>query len=156
MHFRSSQSRRIGGCWVPNKAWPGIVFSHWGRLEVNHTSNTDYGPDDYSKPFVSADMDGDWRDAFKGHPCFDPKKVRVTDLERGCGWQRRLEAGVTAAAAGRCNTHMPLMSCTRCQRLSLHTRGVASVGKAWPHKSDWVCAIGGMRCNPCRVFCWRA
>ncbi len=65
-----------GGCWVPNKAWPGIVFSHWGRLEVNHTSNTDYGPDDYSKPFVSADMDGDWRDAFKGHPCFNPKKVR--------------------------------------------------------------------------------
>ena len=62
---------------MPNKAWPGIVFSHWGRLEVNHTSNTDYGPDDYSKPFVHADMDGDWRDAFKGHPCFDPKKVRL-------------------------------------------------------------------------------
>ena len=61
---------------MPNKAWPGIVFSHWGRLEVNHTSNTDYGPDDYSRPFVSADMDGDWRDAFKGHACFDPKKVR--------------------------------------------------------------------------------
>ena len=60
---------------MPNKAWPGIVFSHWGRLEVNHTSNTDYGPDDYSKPFVSADMDEDWRDAFKGHACFDPKKV---------------------------------------------------------------------------------
>ena len=70
-----------GGCWVPNKAWPGIVFSHWGRLELNHTSNTDYGPDDYSKPFVSADMDTDWRDAFEKHPCFDPKKVsRVRGL----------------------------------------------------------------------------
>jgi hypothetical protein len=62
---------------VPNKAWPGIVFSHWGRLELNHTSNTDYGPDDYSKPFVSADMDTDWREAFEKHPCFDPKKVRT-------------------------------------------------------------------------------
>ena len=60
---------------MPNKAWPGIVFSHWGRLELNHTSNTDYGPDDYSKPFVHADMDTDWREAFDKHPCFDPKKV---------------------------------------------------------------------------------
>ncbi len=88
-----------GGCWVPNKAWPGIVFSHWGRLEVNHTSNTDYGPDDYSKPFVSADMDGDWRDTFKGHPCFDPKKVQVSGVERGCGWQCYWFVGDIIAAA---------------------------------------------------------
>ena len=72
---RTGTVRGAGGCWVPNKAWPGIVFSHWGRLELNHTSNTDYGPDDYSKAFVSADMDTDWRDAFEKHPCFDPKKV---------------------------------------------------------------------------------
>lgn len=40
-------------CWVPAAYRPGIILSHWGRMDANHTSGTAYGADFYSHEFVS-------------------------------------------------------------------------------------------------------
>eukprot|EP00887_Chlorella_sp_A99_P003579 scaffold7.g3579.t1 len=45
--------------WVPAAIRPSIILSHWGRKGKNHTSDTAYGPDDYS--------------ANTKHPHWDPK-----------------------------------------------------------------------------------
>jgi hypothetical protein len=35
-----------GACWAPTEiASTSIILTHWGRLELNHTSNTAYGFD---------------------------------------------------------------------------------------------------------------
>jgi hypothetical protein len=54
------------------------MLTHWGRLDLNHTSNTAYLPDDYSNgikwPGV---LDGeDVKTLYEGHACYDPVKVR--------------------------------------------------------------------------------
>ena len=68
-----------GGCWIPNEVWPGIILSHWGRRDENHTSNTAYGSDDYSVAHVDPPLQPqDWRLIHmhpKQHPCYDPEKV---------------------------------------------------------------------------------
>ncbi len=40
-----------------------------------------YPPDNYTEPYIPGDPawqkdPDDWRESIKGHPCFDPKKVR--------------------------------------------------------------------------------
>ncbi len=38
-----------GACWAPTEiANTSIILTHWGRQELNHSSNTAYGFDDYS------------------------------------------------------------------------------------------------------------
>jgi hypothetical protein len=38
-----------GACWFPTEVYQSsIILTHWGRLEVNHTSNTAYTWDNYS------------------------------------------------------------------------------------------------------------
>ena len=52
-----------------------IVLTHWGRLDLAHTSNTAYEPDNYSMPAVwPGYQDTDWRELYKGHVCYDPAK----------------------------------------------------------------------------------
>eukprot|EP00798_Chlamydomonas_sp_ICE-L_P025705 gene25705-11363_t len=31
-----------GACYAPKEIWPGIVMSHWGRLELNHTCGSGF------------------------------------------------------------------------------------------------------------------
>eukprot|EP00798_Chlamydomonas_sp_ICE-L_P016188 gene16188-22350_t len=68
-----------GACYFPTSVYKtSIVFTHWGRLDVNHTSNTAYRPDNYSKSVTWPSLqDKDWQLSIKGHPCFDPKKDLV-------------------------------------------------------------------------------
>ena len=63
--------------------WPGIILSHWGRKDANHTSNTAYSADDYSVKFTDAWQKEDWtriHSSPKQHPCYDPTKVRTSEF----------------------------------------------------------------------------
>ncbi|KAG2432501.1 hypothetical protein HXX76_008846 [Chlamydomonas incerta] len=67
-----------GACYVWKEMWPGVMLSHWGRMDFPHASNTAYGQDNYSLPLHHASHPGDWRDHTSlTHPCFDPKKDLV-------------------------------------------------------------------------------
>lgn len=33
-----------GACYSPKEVWPGIMLTHWGRLDFPHSSNTNVGP----------------------------------------------------------------------------------------------------------------
>ncbi len=64
-----------GACWVPNEVTPSIWLTHWGRMELNHTSNTAFPGDDYNQDHKSFRMPDGWHVYFKGHACYDPEKV---------------------------------------------------------------------------------
>lgn len=62
------------------------MLTHWGRLDLNHTSNTAYGPDNYSTGLTWPDINGgrDVTELWAGHPCYDPKKVRDSECVCMC------------------------------------------------------------------------
>ncbi|GAX85342.1 hypothetical protein CEUSTIGMA_g12759.t1 [Chlamydomonas eustigma] len=66
-----------GACWVPNEVTPSIWLTHWGRMGVNHTSNTAFGGDDYNQEHFSSRMPEGWHKYFKGHACYEPSKDLV-------------------------------------------------------------------------------
>ena len=52
-----------------------IVLTHWGRLGLDHKSNTAYDADNYNLGTVwPGYQDIDWRELYKGHACYDPRK----------------------------------------------------------------------------------
>jgi hypothetical protein len=68
---------------VPNSVWPGVILSHWGRLDAEPASNTAYPPDNYTQPWTDEWQPADWRHSYlhpAQHPCFDPRKVRRRSL----------------------------------------------------------------------------
>lgn len=76
-----------GACWFPTEVYNNsIILTHWGRMDVNHTSNTAYELDNYST--VKFDnysqhlgMGGpdskpiSWTELTAGHACYTPGKV---------------------------------------------------------------------------------
>ncbi|KAG2488211.1 hypothetical protein HYH03_013205 [Edaphochlamys debaryana] len=67
-----------GACYVWKDIWPGVMLSHWGRMDMPHASQTGYGADNYSLPVEHKDQPLNWLDqTSKAHPCFDPKKDLV-------------------------------------------------------------------------------
>jgi hypothetical protein len=53
-----------------------IILTHWGRLELNHSSNTAYGFDNYTFEFTHKTLQPDgWLHHISGHPCYTPGKV---------------------------------------------------------------------------------
>ncbi|GAX75784.1 hypothetical protein CEUSTIGMA_g3227.t1 [Chlamydomonas eustigma] len=67
-----------GACGAPKQIWLGIILSHWGRLDFPHSSNTQYGADNYSLDFHHPTFPGGWlAHSVKTHPCFDPNKDLV-------------------------------------------------------------------------------
>lgn len=64
-----------GACAAPKEIWPGIILSHWGRMDFPHTSNTQYHADNYTTVMIHPDFPGGWAAHSSGtHPCFDPDK----------------------------------------------------------------------------------
>ena len=51
-----------------------LSFGH-PRMELNHTSNTAFDPDNYDKDHKSHSMPDGWIKYIKGHVCYDPLKV---------------------------------------------------------------------------------
>ncbi|GAX85634.1 hypothetical protein CEUSTIGMA_g13049.t1 [Chlamydomonas eustigma] len=68
-----------GACYAPGSVWPGIILSHWGRLDFPHTSLSGFEPDNYSRDIVKQPWqpDGWINTSSKAHPCFDPTKDMV-------------------------------------------------------------------------------
>ncbi|GLI62946.1 hypothetical protein VaNZ11_005800 [Volvox africanus] len=70
-----------GACWMPKALYDtSIVLSHWGRMDVNHTSNSAYHQDNYSGVMDRAFYKWrgtDFQDRIKGHVCYDPNKDLV-------------------------------------------------------------------------------
>ena len=65
-----------GACYMPTEVYnTSIVLSHWGRLGLEHTSNTAFYADNYNQALVwPGYQDIDWRELYKGHACYDPRK----------------------------------------------------------------------------------
>ncbi|KAL6745753.1 exostosin-like glycosyltransferase [Haematococcus lacustris] len=67
-----------GACWAPRVITDNsIILTHWGRLDANHTSNTGYRADNYSKSLRNAWQKVDWRWNWKGGRCYHPDKDLV-------------------------------------------------------------------------------
>ncbi|KAG2488354.1 hypothetical protein HYH03_013044 [Edaphochlamys debaryana] len=69
-----------GACYMPTEIYnTSIMLTHWGRMDLNHTSNTAYGPDNYNQGLTwPGVLDGkDVQTLYKGHPCYDPRKDLV-------------------------------------------------------------------------------
>ena len=68
-------------CWTH----AGIILSHWGRTDFPHTSNTQYGSDNYTREVHHSEFPGGWLShSVNTHPCFDPKKVRRGITIKSC------------------------------------------------------------------------
>eukprot|EP00798_Chlamydomonas_sp_ICE-L_P028910 gene28910-32105_t len=61
-----------GACWAPNDVVPSIWLTHWGRLELNHTSNSAFLPDNYSEDFMSIRQPEGWLKNIRGHDLVIP------------------------------------------------------------------------------------
>ncbi|KAG2488355.1 hypothetical protein HYH03_013045 [Edaphochlamys debaryana] len=69
-----------GACYMPTEIYnTSIMLTHWGRMDLDHRSNTAYGPDNYTQGIVwPGVLDGkNVRTLFDGHPCYDPRKDLV-------------------------------------------------------------------------------
>jgi len=68
-----------GPCYAPSSIWPGIILSHWGRLDDPHRSLSQYWQDDYSKEITDTKWqpNGWLKRSSRAHPCFDPTKDLV-------------------------------------------------------------------------------
>ena len=44
------QSHDEGSCWLPAVLRPATMLTHWGRMDLGHTSSTGYIDDVYSRP----------------------------------------------------------------------------------------------------------
>ncbi|KAG1664527.1 hypothetical protein FOA52_012994 [Chlamydomonas sp. UWO 241] len=66
-----------GACWAPNEIINSIFLTHWGRLELNHTSNTAFASDNYNLDEKSKRLPDGWTHLIKGHACYDPDKDLV-------------------------------------------------------------------------------
>ncbi|KAG2488357.1 hypothetical protein HYH03_013047 [Edaphochlamys debaryana] len=69
-----------GACYMPTEIYnTSIMLTHWGRMDLNHSSNTGYDADNYNQELLwPGILDGkDVRTLFQGHPCYDPRKDLV-------------------------------------------------------------------------------
>lgn len=92
---------------MPSSLWQGIILSHWGRTDRDHTSSTGYGPDDYSV-LVALEGGGDWRDVYRSppHPCFDPRKVPYPPLPPPMQPMTDTRSLVHGGGSGGCGTEV--------------------------------------------------
>ncbi|PNH08796.1 putative beta-1,4-xylosyltransferase IRX10 [Tetrabaena socialis] len=63
-----------GACWAPNVVKDSIWLTHWGRMDLNHTSNTAFTWDNYTADFVNWRQPEGYTKYIAGHPCYDPVK----------------------------------------------------------------------------------
>ncbi|GFR40871.1 hypothetical protein Agub_g1522 [Astrephomene gubernaculifera] len=63
-----------GACWAPNVVNNSIWLTHWGRMDVNHTSNTAFVSDRYDEDYKSWQQPEGFLTHIKGHPCYNPEK----------------------------------------------------------------------------------
>ncbi|KAG2494840.1 hypothetical protein HYH03_007080 [Edaphochlamys debaryana] len=68
-----------GACWAPTVLNNSIWLTHWGRMGLNHTSQTAYGADKYDEELhvVSPHQPEGWLVHTRGHPCYNPDKDLV-------------------------------------------------------------------------------
>mmetsp|Transcript_19563 Transcript_19563/g.42445 ORF Transcript_19563/g.42445 Transcript_19563/m.42445 type:complete len:788 (+) Transcript_19563:181-2544(+) len=66
-----------GACWAPNEVLPAIWLTHWGRLGLNHTSNSAFGPDNYNVDHKTKRTPEGWLKGIEGHACYEPGKDLV-------------------------------------------------------------------------------
>ncbi|EFN55367.1 hypothetical protein CHLNCDRAFT_52572 [Chlorella variabilis] len=72
------QSHDEGSCWLPAVLRPATMLTHWGRMDLGHTSSTGYIDDVYSRParhpiYMPEGTEGKLGD----FPCYDPAKDLV-------------------------------------------------------------------------------
>ncbi|PNH11823.1 putative glucuronosyltransferase [Tetrabaena socialis] len=63
-----------GACWAPNVLINSTWLTHWGRMDLNHTSATAFLPDRYDKDFKSWQQPEGYTTHISGHPCYNPAK----------------------------------------------------------------------------------
>ena len=63
-----------GACYAPTEIYnTSIMLTHWGRKDLEHSSNTGWDPDNYNNPVIMKGyQETDWREIIKGHPCYTP------------------------------------------------------------------------------------
>ena len=66
-----------GSCWAPESIVPSIWLTHWGRLGLEHTSNTAFGSDNYNVDHRSKWAPEGWKQIMGKHSCYDPVKDLV-------------------------------------------------------------------------------
>ncbi|PSC72923.1 exostosin-like glycosyltransferase [Micractinium conductrix] len=65
-------------CYVPAAIRPSIILSHWGRTDLNHTSDTGYPADNYLWEAEHPQFEPrGWRRKVEGFPCFNRTKDLV-------------------------------------------------------------------------------
>jgi hypothetical protein len=67
-----------GACWAPDEVTPSIWLTHWGRTDLNHTSNSAHAGDNYTFEIVSPRLPNGWLSSTsKAHPCYRPDRDLV-------------------------------------------------------------------------------
>ncbi|KAL4437781.1 hypothetical protein ABPG77_005693 [Micractinium sp. CCAP 211/92] len=65
-------------CYVPAAVRPGIILSHWGRMDAGHASGSGYHEDNYSREWVHPQWEpGGFLRKLGAFPCYDPEKDLV-------------------------------------------------------------------------------
>ncbi|KIZ06152.1 exostosin-like glycosyltransferase [Monoraphidium neglectum] len=78
-----------GACWAPTEVYTtSIILTHWGRLDLDHRSNTAFVADNYTQerrdPASPLTKDG-WTHLITGHPCYTPGKDLVIPAVKAPG-----------------------------------------------------------------------
>ncbi|GFR52399.1 hypothetical protein Agub_g14911 [Astrephomene gubernaculifera] len=71
-----------GACYMPTVVYnTSIILTHWGRMDLEHTSGSAYDQDNYHEPMKADTFHGwkgfDWVNKTTGHPCYNPEKDLV-------------------------------------------------------------------------------
>lgn len=101
---------------MPAAIRSSIILTHWGRKDANHSCNTGYGLDCYSKELVHPQYEPDgYLRKLAGWPCHDPVKVGVWG--RGCRAGRVTICSCIAMGKARPTcSFIPLLPCPCCRR----------------------------------------
>ncbi|KAG2481857.1 hypothetical protein HYH03_019181 [Edaphochlamys debaryana] len=66
-----------GACWAPNVLNNSIWLTHWGRMGLDHKSQTAFWQDIYDMEAKSPHQPEGWLVHTKGHACYNPEKDLV-------------------------------------------------------------------------------
>ncbi|KXZ53465.1 hypothetical protein GPECTOR_7g915 [Gonium pectorale] len=66
-----------GSCWAPTVLKDSVWLTHWGRLDLNHTSYTGFEADNYTRDYQNWRQPEGYTKYIEGHPCYDPIKDLV-------------------------------------------------------------------------------
>ncbi|KAG2494841.1 hypothetical protein HYH03_007081 [Edaphochlamys debaryana] len=139
-----------GACWAPTVLNNSIWLTHWGRMGLNHTSQSAFLGDRYETDFVTRLQPEGFVRYIQGHPCYNPEKDLIIPAFKQP--RHYSESALLGAAARERDILFTFKGDVGKHRLPQYSRGVRQKASRPGPKACWALGRGGMapgRMLPC-------